>query len=307
MRPLALVSLLACARLASAETIAIEHDGVACVVAGKLPRIDARLAPADRVARARTYFRADDDPHWYYVDMKAEGGEFRGVLPQPLPTTQRLHYYVEATHRDVTQNRTQEYAPVVVPDATACGSQGKVAVVAAASKVVVGAPAGASATPAGFAANTVAAVGGGIGATALVVAGVAAAGGAAVAVKGGGEAGDSGPNSGSNFPPIVVEGTVYTDTCCPAGIVDPNNRANSRRIQGALVSSSLDSATATSNAQGVFRLDTQTRCSAQNSTMGGPSFTLTIAAPGCDTLNVTRTWGCASSGPNIYALNLACR
>lgn len=303
------LTLLLIAAAQAAPSAAIEHSGIACVVAGQFPAVDAKVAKLDQVAKARTYFHADEDARWYYVEMKPANGLLRGVLPKPLATAKRIHYYVEVTDKAAGQNRTPDYAPEVVPDASACSGKGMVAVVAAVTKVAVAAPAGAAAAPSGFAASSVVAAGGGVSATALVVGAVAVAGGGAAAVvaKGGDNDGDGGPDSGSNQPLIVVEGTVYTDTCCPAGIVDPNNRANSRRIQGAFISSSLDSATATSNAQGVFRLDTQSRCSAQNVTSGGPSFTLTIAAPGCDTLNVTRTWGCASSGPNIYALNLACR
>jgi hypothetical protein len=308
-RRLALSLVLVPAAAGSAATI--DHGGVACVVAGKFPRIDARIAPADRVAKARAFFHADDDARWYFVEMKVERGVFHGVLPPPLKTTARIHYYLEATDKDVTQNRTQEFAAQVVANAGECPNKGMVAAMAAASKVLVGAPAGASAAPAGFAANGVAAAGaatgGGLGATALVVGGVAVAGGAAVAVAAaadkGNDAGGSGGSQGSSAP-IVVEGTVYSDTCCPAGLVDPapGARTNSRRIQGAVVSSSLDSATTTSDAQGVFRLTTLTRCPSPQ-----PTFTLTVAASGCDTLSTVRSWGCASGGPNVYALNLICR
>jgi hypothetical protein len=108
--------------VASAATI--DHAGVACVVAGRFPSIEARIAPLDQLAKARTFFHADADQRWYYVEMKAEGGVFRGVLPQPLKATKRIHYYIEATEKDVSQNRTQEFAAEVVPDAGACRQHG---------------------------------------------------------------------------------------------------------------------------------------------------------------------------------------
>lgn len=293
------------------EGATIDHGGVACVVAGKFPRIDARITPPERVAKARTFFHADDDASWYYVEMTADAGEFRGVLPKPLKATKRIHYYVEATDKDVSQARTQEFAAEVVADAAACPNRGMVAAMAVASKVVVGVPAGAAATPAGFAGNSVAAAGaaggaaggagGGIGTAALVVGGVVIAGGAAVAAvaAGGGDEGGDSSNSGPNTP-FVFEGVVYSDTCCPPGPVDPSPaaRVNSRRIAGAVISTSLDSATTTSDAQGAFRLTTQTRC------QGASTFTLRIVAAGCDPLGETRSWNCNASG---QAMNLACR
>ena len=297
-----IATLLLIAAQAAAPAAAIEHSEIGCMVAGQFPTIDAKVEKLDRVAKARTYFHADEDARWYSVEMKPANGTLRGVLPKPLASVKRIHYYIEITDKAAGQNRTPDYAPDVVPDAGACSRKGLVAAAAVASKVAVAAPAGASAAPTGFAAGSVAAVGGGVSATALVIGGVAVAGAGAAAVvaKGGDDDGDG----GSNQPLIVVEGTVYTDTCCPAGLVDPNNRANSRRIQGAVVSSSLDSATATTDAQGVFRLNTQTRCSGLGA---GQEFTLTFAAGGCDTLSIPRTWGCTSSGPNIFAINLRCR
>ena len=293
----------------AAEGLTIDHNAIACIVAGRFPRLDARIAPAEQLARARAFFHADDDARWYYVDMKAEAGAFHGVLPAPLKSTKRIHYYIEATDKSVAQALTQEYAATVVPDAGACGNKGMVAAMAVASKVVVGVPAGASAAPAGFAANTVAAaggaVGGGISTTAVVIGAVAVVGGAGAAVAAGG-GGPSG--TGSSPPPQdtsvhFVDGIVYNDACCPAGLIDPTSQRTARRIQGAAVSSSLDSATTSTDGQGFFHLVTQTRC--QNA-----PYTLRIVAAGCDPLSVPRDWGCVGfGGPGgiPHALNLICR
>lgn len=293
-----LVSLAPAAH-AGAQGLPIEHGGIGCVVAGQFPRIDASVKETAQVAKARTFFHADDDKRWYYVDMKLEGAVFQGALPKPLKTTRRIHYYVEVTDKAANQNRTPEYAPEVVEDASACSKKGVVAAAAVASKVVVGAPAGASAVPAGFAANTVVAAGGGLGATALVVGAVAVAGGGAVAVAAqvGKEKGEGPSSNPSPASFVFVEGIVYSDPCCPAGPIAPGPRS-ARRIQGAVVSTSLDSATTTTDAQGFFRLTTQTRCP------GNPTFRVTIVAPGCDTMNETRNWGCDAGG---QTLNLICR
>jgi len=315
MRPrqlLNLALLVCCVPCSGAETVTIDHGAVACVVAGRFPRLDARIAPVPQVARARAFFHADDDTRWYFVDMKVEAGEFHGVLPPPLKSTKRIHYYLEATDKNVAQARTQEYAAEVVPDAGACANKGMVAAMAVATKVVVGVPAGAAAAPAGFAANTVAvaggAAGGGIGTTALVVGGLAVVGGAGVAVAGaaGGEKDGEGSGPGSGNPDTSVhtsDGIVYNDVCCVAGLIDPTTQRTGRRIQGALISTSLDGATTTTDGQGFFHLVTQTRC--QNA-----PYTLRIVAAGCDPLSIPREWGCAAfGGPGgvPHAFNLICR
>lgn len=303
--------LLCCVPCSAVQAVTIDHKAVACVVAGRFPRLDARLAPAPEVARARVFFHADDDARWYYVDMKAEAGAFHGVLPAPLKSTKRIHYYIETTDKSVAQARTQEYAATVVPDAGACGNQGMVAAIAVASKVMVGAPAGAAAAPAGFAANTVAvaggAAGGGIGATALVIGGVALAGGA-VAVKASQgsqeETGSQAAPPGDSLRTVALEGTVYNDRCCGTGLISAGPKSGPR-VPGAVVSWSLDSKTATTDAQGHFLLETQvprSRCEGQ------ATFTVTIVAAGCDTVvEGPKQWGCSRVGESAENLNLLCR
>jgi hypothetical protein len=309
-----IATLLLVAAQAVAPGTAIEHSEIGCMVAGQFPTIEARVARPDQVAKARTYFHADEDARWYSVEMKPASGALRGVLPKPLASVKRIHYYIEVTDKAAGQNRTPDYAPEVVVEASACSSKGLVAAAAIASKVAVAAPAGAAAgaaaAPAGFAAGSVAVAGGGIGATALIVTAVAVAGGgaaAAVVAKGGGNE-DGGDNRGGDSDRLImVSGTVYSDPCCPAGPVDPNLRAGSRRIAGAAISTSLDSATTTTDGQGVFRLTTQTRCSPSPTAPTGPSFTVRVVAAGCDTMTETRAWGCGDANPGINALNLICR
>lgn len=303
---LTLVLLLCVPATASTQGTAIEHGGVACVVAGQFPRIDARIGQAEQVARVRAFFHADDDSRWYFVEMKAVEGVFQGVLPKPLKTTKRLHYYIETTDKGMAQNRTAEYVPEVVAEAGACSKKDAVAALAIATKIAVAAPSGASAVPAGFATSSVATAGG-IGTAALVIGGIAVAGGAAaaVAVKAGSEGDGPASNQNQDTSVFVVEAFVYNDTCCPTGPVDPTIPRTGRRIQGALVSTSLDSATTTTDDRGFFRLTTQTRCQGTS-----PTYTLRIVASGCDPMSETRNWGCVSFGAPggvPHALNLACR
>src|SRR5689334_3645997 len=99
MRPargllLFLAFVLALPRAGTAEPPAISHTGVACVVAEKFPRLEARITPADAVARAIVHFRTDAARPWYAVAMKAEGEAFSGVLPKPKGSLQAFQYYI---------------------------------------------------------------------------------------------------------------------------------------------------------------------------------------------------------------------
>lgn len=224
-----------------AQDVVIDHKPVGCVVAGRLPRLESGFEPPAAVAQARVYFRASGTPSWYFVPMARAGKSFQGVLPKPLKSTRTIEYYIEALDAAVNSSRTSEYSAQVVSDPGACSKNLLVATVAAAAKVAVGLPAGASGlslVPAGFAADGIVAAGaagaagatsaagggagagagGGIGAGALVVAGVVVAGGAAAAVvtKGGDDenSGNTGPGSTSG-PGGTVYGILFTP---PPGI-----------------------------------------------------------------------------------------
>src|SRR5512143_2338272 len=147
----ALAILLAAPSPGSAENavvaVAIQHERVHCVVAGKFPQLDACFEPAALVARARVYFKAEGGPEWYYVEMKPEASCFRGTLPRPKKSLKRLRYYVAVTDEDFAESRTEEYAAAVVASEKAC-TIGAVAPYVTTATVVVS---GAAALPAGFA------------------------------------------------------------------------------------------------------------------------------------------------------------
>lgn len=179
----------------SAETLTIEHDGVGCVVADRFPTISARLDPPGEVARARVYFRATGTLHWYFVEMRPEGGGFSGVLPKPKRTLNAIDYYIEAVDLSSATSRTADTRPEVVAPPGPCPGGLPMAVAVSTAKVVVGAAGSAPAIPLGFASEGIVgaagaagtAAGGGISTTAVVV-GVVAAGAAVagVAVASGG-------------------------------------------------------------------------------------------------------------------------
>jgi hypothetical protein len=129
--------------------LAILHDGVDCVVTGKYTKIEARFDPAERVARARTYFRSAGTSAWYYVEMKPAEGSFVGVLPRTRKNTKSIDYYVQVLDKAFAESRTTEYAPEVVADAGVCSKKSLAAFLPSA-KVIVGAPAGGPPIPIGF-------------------------------------------------------------------------------------------------------------------------------------------------------------
>src|SRR5262249_58019263 len=88
----------------------IAQNNVDCIVAGQFPRMDACFTPQEDVARARVYFRAKGGIHWYFVEMRAEGACYAGVLPKPKLSAARVDYYIDVLNRGFTEGRTAEHA-----------------------------------------------------------------------------------------------------------------------------------------------------------------------------------------------------
>ncbi len=229
-----------------AQTLSIDHQPVACAAAGKFPRLEARFAPAEAVAAARVVFQGQN-PEWYSVAMKPEGASFTGVLPKPKGSLKAFRCYIEVTGKALGTNRTADYTTNVVDSASACKGKIMAATLGSASVVLQG-PAGVAALPTGFASSGVVAAGsaagsgsavgagaaGGIGATALVLGGLAAAGGAVavVAGKGGGETASTSGN-----PPAPAPATTPTPAPTPtppSGVACPACYAGQWRLQATL-------------------------------------------------------------------------
>jgi len=219
---LVLVVALAAPRPTAAEAPAISHVGVGCAVAEKFPRLEARIVPADAVARATVHFRTAATQPWYAVAMKAEGDAFSGVLPKPKGSLKAFQYYIDVTDRAFATSRTPEYTTAVVSGPGAC--QGKMMAGALGSaSILLEVPAGAALVPAGFGSAGVAAAGSGtaaasaaggsaaggggvgIGTVAAIVGGGAAVAGAVVVAKGAG-----GDDTGSNNGPVDERGSIYS-------------------------------------------------------------------------------------------------
>ena len=274
----------------------IDHKAVACVVADRFPRLEARLIPVDTVGRARVFFRTEGTPAWYAVAMKREGDVYAAALPKPKKSLRQFRYYVEIADTSMATSRTEEYLTDVVSGTGGCSKGMMATALSTAASILLEVPVGAAAIPAGFSsAGVVAAAagstataaggsaaassgGGGLG-TAAIVGGVGAvaAAGAIVAVKalGGGTA-------------VRISGQVFArvgsnPTSGPGQNLDP--------VVGGIVSTSLDSATATTDGQGRFDLVTNTvleRNECRN-------YTVTITASGLPTYSVTGGWGTAPS------------
>jgi hypothetical protein len=212
------MTFIAVMRLASADSgIAIDHRPVECLASRQFPVIQARLSPAEQVARARVVFRAAGGPSWYGVDMKLERGVFRGILPRPLASTLAVDYYIDIVDRAMRGSRTPEITAAVDGDA-ACAPGLVPAASTVGAEIAVGSLSpGAPAVPAGFngagvlgtvPAGTVTGAAAGVSAggmsTGLIVgivgAGVAV-GGVAVAASGGGDESPSPTAARATTPP----------------------------------------------------------------------------------------------------------
>lgn len=227
------------------QALSIDHQPVACAVAEKFPRFDARFTPVDSVAVARVLFQGETK-EWYAVAMKAEGPAFTGVLPKPKKSLKAFRYYIEVTDKSLGTGRTAEYTTSVVDSSSACNGRVMAGALTSAAVILQG-PTGLAALPAGFASSGVVAAGsaagsatgaaggavgagGGIGATALVLGGLAAAGGvvAVTASKGGGNepsASSSPPNGRTIYNLAFLPSPPGLDVV-PCGATPPNTQAS---------------------------------------------------------------------------------
>jgi hypothetical protein len=272
---LAVVVSLVASLPSAAEGPAIDHQPLGCVVAGRFPRLEARLAPAESIARARVQFQPQGVRYWYGVDMTASAGVFSAVLPRPKKSLASYRYYIEVTDTALGTTRTAEYTTTVAAGAGAC-ADAKEAEGAASGVVKLHVPAGAPTVPGGFSANgvvaagtgaavagvavaagatTAVAAGGGISAAALVIGGVAVAGaGAAVAVtqgrsgdaaaSGGNERMFNGPFEGDFVQTLNFVGHTCTTTLRLAGTAMIRLNESSGSVNGHFVTNGSDTQTA---------------------------------------------------------------
>jgi hypothetical protein len=135
---------------AHAQGPSIQHKAVGCIVADRYPRLDACFAPSADVARGRVHFRAHGTPHWYFVDMKAEGPCHSGILPKPLKSTRKIDYYIDVVDKAFAEGRTPEHDPKVVSRNMECDMDMIMAAGMGSASIVLGVAAGAPPIPVGF-------------------------------------------------------------------------------------------------------------------------------------------------------------
>jgi hypothetical protein len=131
----------------------ISHDPLRCVQAAQFPRVDAGVASTTSLRHTRVYFKAHQHPDWYFVEMRGlDQGQYLALLPQPLPETRQLDYYVHALDVQAQTSQTDTYEPDVAKGRCPLGREvapwsGPVAIVLFATR------AGQSPIPPGFAAQ----------------------------------------------------------------------------------------------------------------------------------------------------------
>jgi hypothetical protein len=165
----------------------VTHTALECFAADQFSILTATIQPGEIVQSSRVYFRAEQYPDFYYVEMEGNEDEFAAVLPKPSPDTERIVYYIEAVDIDFNNAQTPEADPEV-DDAESCKRRYPGAAYFAGENpdIVVGAvSAGVPAVPLGFQATGItgfisaAGVVSSVGAAAAGAAGAAGAGAAA--------------------------------------------------------------------------------------------------------------------------------
>jgi len=92
----------------------ISHAPLRCVQAQEFPRVAAGIESAATLKRTRVYFKAHQHPDWYFVDMRRLATpQYLALLPQPLPETKQVDYYVQALDEQVQTAQTDTFDPEV--------------------------------------------------------------------------------------------------------------------------------------------------------------------------------------------------
>jgi hypothetical protein len=301
-RSFALGSILCAAAQTSfaaqpAAEIALD-PAIECWSHSEFPLLGAQVIPPENVVRSRLYFRCSLYPDYYFVDLAAETGAYRGVAPQAEEACPQVHYYVEALSSDFTSVRTEErVADVASPDECRRRFPGAAWFPGEDPNIFLGSTLGTTGMAPGFktvgiagfissTGSTVALAGtGGIstGAVAGIAAGGAAAAGLGVLATGG--------NSTTTTAPIVVPPPPSTTTAPATTTVPP-------APTGLVACFTLDPANGTVEVNHSLRIDG--RCSQGGDGLtyhfdlgdgrtreGQPFITATWPNPGAYTLTLT--------------------
>jgi hypothetical protein len=95
------------AAAAQADPPSVSHQQVPCTVPGQPFQICAAVTDDGEVAKARIYFKAEQDKYYSFVDMTFGGIEFCGTVPAPREgRTKQVEYYVQAVDDQYETHRT---------------------------------------------------------------------------------------------------------------------------------------------------------------------------------------------------------
>ena len=130
---------------------AITHRPLQCLLVGQFPLVEAAITARSGLKSVRVYFKAHGFADWYYVDMQVhEEARYLGLLPQPLPNTKQVDYYIGALDAGLRSTQTREFAPTVTSGPCELPKSPLAALVGAAKIILGGTRAGQVPIPPGF-------------------------------------------------------------------------------------------------------------------------------------------------------------
>ena len=103
----ALAVLAAGALLAANEPPRVELEPRPCAAPASRPQVCAQAFDDHGVARVRALFRAAGSRDYWATEMAFDGTRYCAWLPQPLPRTRGIEYYVEAFDDEFEISRTR--------------------------------------------------------------------------------------------------------------------------------------------------------------------------------------------------------
>ncbi len=134
------------AQAPQAGGVTVNHDPIACIIAGQYPQFDASIRPADQLATTRIYFKSPLSD-FYYVEMTPG---WQGRLPRPTLQASPMTYYIEALGRNGQGARTADFGVRVVSDEKECGGKKVAPIVPTGPSAVFTAAGNIVAAPPGF-------------------------------------------------------------------------------------------------------------------------------------------------------------
>ncbi|MET0555686.1 MAG: hypothetical protein ABW221_21790 [Vicinamibacteria bacterium] len=107
MRATGCAAALLLAATLHADPPSVSHQQVPCTVPGQPFQVCATVTDDGEVAKARVYFKAEQDKYYSFVDMAFGGIEFCATLPAARENkAKQIEYYVQAVDDQYETHRT---------------------------------------------------------------------------------------------------------------------------------------------------------------------------------------------------------